>query len=73
MPIHRRSPVKNLASGAAKSAEKLSPLLQLEYRAPNDAFAQSGKPDQVWVGGFFWGFSDTCMKSDEPVKVAGQA
>jgi type I restriction enzyme R subunit len=28
-------------------AEKLSPLLQLKYRALNDAFAELGKPDQV--------------------------
>ena len=28
-------------------AEKLSPLLQLRYRALNDAFAELGKPDQV--------------------------
>ena len=27
--------------------EKLSPLLQLKYRALNDAFAELGKPDQV--------------------------
>ena len=34
-------------------AEKLSPLLQLKYRALNDAFAELGKPDQlrrVFVG-----------------------
>ena len=28
-------------------AEKLSPLLQLKYRALNDAFSELGKPDQV--------------------------
>jgi type I restriction enzyme R subunit len=28
-------------------AEKLSPLLQLKYRALNDAFAELGKPEQV--------------------------
>jgi type I restriction enzyme R subunit len=28
-------------------AEKLSPLLQLKYRALSDAFAELGKPDQV--------------------------
>jgi type I restriction enzyme R subunit len=28
-------------------AEKLSPLLQLKYRALSDAFADLGKPDQV--------------------------
>ena len=27
--------------------EKLSPLLQLKYRALSDAFAELGKPDQV--------------------------
>ena len=27
--------------------EKLSPLLQLKYRALNDAFAELGRPDQV--------------------------
>lgn len=33
--------------------EKLSPLLQLRYRALNDAFAELGRPDrvrQVFVG-----------------------
>ena len=44
--------------------DKLSPLLQLKYRALNDAFAELGRPDQV--RGLFTGFQRHLYAHPQP-------